>query len=408
MSIELKQIPVIDLRVGMYVAKLDRDWLETPFLMQGFYIESASDIDVVTRYCKHVWIDFSRCPNLADYPEKDPTASGSQGRYSNQGTFAQEFRRSAPVFKRARALTKSLLEEIQFSGGIDSQNVNETVNDCVQSVIRHPDALTWMSKIRDESEYTADHCLNVCILAIAFGRNLNLPENELHKLGLCGLLHDVGKMQTPADILNNPGVLTAQEMDIMRSHTVHGRNLLLKSADVYSGAIDVAFSHHERADGMGYPRNLAGNGISKYARIISIVDAYDAMTADRCYQKARTTSEALKIIYKERGKQFDEKLAFKFLETVGLYPVGSIVELSNGIVGIVIETNKKYRQLPRVIALRDENKQKLEKPRIIDLSFTVSGELASEYLIKQVLKDKDYGVSVRDYQDTGWLNYGKL
>ena len=187
----------------------------------------------------------------------------------------------------------------------------------------------------------------------------------------------------------------------MMAHTVHGRNLLLSSSGIYTGAIDVALSHHERIDGHGYPRQLAGNSISRYSKIIAIVDAYDAMTADRCYQSARTSTEAIKIIYKERGQHFDEQLALKFLQTVGLYPAGSIVELHSGEVGMVIEANPRLRHLPRIVMLRDHNKEPVAKEVMVDLSLIEKGELSKDYLIKQVWKDKTFGITLKNYLERG-------
>jgi len=138
--------------------------------------------------------------------------------------------------------------------------------------------MLWLSKIREESSYTSDHCLNVCVLAVAFGRHLGIEKNELEELGLCGLLHDIGKMRVPDEILNKPGRLSEKEFNLMKAHTVHGRNLLLSAKNVYAGAIDVAYNHHERIDGNGYPRKLDAAKISRFTRIISIVDVYDACT----------------------------------------------------------------------------------------------------------------------------------
>lgn len=400
MASSLQKMYVSDLRVGMYVAKLDRDWLETPFILQGFVLESQEDVDIVAEYCSYVYVDtiYKAVPLAA-----------AQGRskapiqYRNTTKIDEEHRKIVGAFRQARSLTKSLLDDIRLGGAINTEHAKEMVSNCVQSVIRHPDALMWMAKIRSESEYTAEHCLNVCILAVAFGRVLGMPEEELHKLGMCGLLHDVGKMKVPADILNKPASLTIGEMRAMMAHTIHGRNLLLSTDGIYNGVIDVAYSHHERVDGKGYPRKLAGASISLFSKIIAIVDAYDAMTADRCYQSAKTSTEALKIIYQDRGTHFDERLALKFLQTVGLYPPGSIVELHSGQVAIVVETNHKLRHLPKVLLVRDQNKKPLEKEIFVDLSQVEEGELPDTFLIKQVWKDQSFGISLRKYMEQGLI-----
>ncbi|WP_075186783.1 HD-GYP domain-containing protein [Teredinibacter haidensis] len=393
-----------ELRVGMYVSKLDKDWLDTPFIMQGFSIEEQDDIDIVSEYCEYVWVDVDHSRKLSVH--SSGTGSASQARasvnaFAPEVSIQEEHRKAYRTFRNARSLTKTMLDDIRLGGALDGSKAREMVNDCVQSVIRHPDALLWMAKIRDERAYTAEHCLNVCILAIAFGRQLSLDESGLHDLGMCGLLHDVGKMRVPEEIVDKPASLTPKEMRLMKAHTVHGRNLLLASSNIFNGAIDVAYSHHERIDGVGYPRKLPGHGISRYSRIISIVDAYDAMTADRCYSRARTSTEALKIIYEERGKQFDEALAVKFIETIGLYPAGSIVELYSGDVGIVLESNQKYRHLPRVILLLDENKKAREKELIKDLVYIESGEIPRKYLVKQVWRDGSFDIRLREYQKKG-------
>lgn len=401
MSLRTTKVPVGDLRVGMFVCKLDKDWLDTPFLLQGFKIEEEQDIDVICQHCNHVWVDELKSSVVAKGPSSS-VGSASFARsdskiFVHEVPVEEERRRIFGTFRRARALTKSLLDDVRMEGILNTEGARETVNECVKSVIRHPDALQWMSKMRDESEYTAEHSLNVCILAIAFGRQLGMTEQELHNLGMCGLLHDVGKMKVPAEVLNKPGKLNPEEMDMMMEHSIHGRQLLVESAEMFPGVVDVAFTHHEREDGSGYPRQLSGANIGRMAKIISIVDAYDAMTADRCYQQAKTSTEAIKIIYDERGKHFDEALALKFLQTVGLYPPGSIVELHTGEVGIVIESNQRFRQLPRLVMLRDGKKNPLSKQHTVDLALIESGELPREKLIKRVWRDRSFGISLRDH-----------
>ena len=403
--VDTVKIHASELRVGMYVSKLDKDWLDTPFIMQGFVIEDPEDVSIVCDYCEYVWVDKDYQEMGSKHSSNVGTATRSRApaRYTVESTFGEEYEKAYKSFRHARTVTCDLLDTVRLGEAIDGDAAKKTVNEVVSSVLRHPDAMLWLSKIREESRYTSDHCLNVCVLAVAFGRQLNLDESELEKLGLCGLLHDVGKMRVPAEILHKPSRLTAKEYNLMKAHTVHGRNLLISAKNVYSGSIDVAYSHHERIDGAGYPRKLPGSGISKFTRIISIVDAYDAMTADRCYSKARTSTEALKVIYSERGKQFDEKLALEFIKTIGLYPPGSIVELHSGEVAFVIESNSNRRHLPKVLLILDADKSKREKEKVLDLSSIEHGELSKKFLIKHVWADGTFGLSIADYKDKGLL-----
>lgn len=397
----LTKMHVGELRIGMYVAKLDRDWLDTPFIMQGFLLEDTEDIDIVSEYCEYVWVDTAPQKASAYSSDVGTATSVPRSRFQPQTDVKEEQRKMVSAFRAARRETKSMLANIRLGEAINTDQAKETVRDCVQSIIRHPDALMWMARIRDEREYTAEHSLNVCILAVAFGRQLGMDELDLEKLGLCGLLHDVGKMRVPLEILNKQAPLTDKEMRMMKAHTVHGRNLLMSTPSIYAGAIDTAYSHHERMDGNGYPRKISGNGVSFFTRVIAIVDAYDAMTADRCYSRAKTSTEALKIIYEARGTQFDEQLALKFIQTIGLYPPGSIVELYTGEVGIVLESNQTFRHLPRVILLLDEHKNKRTKESIIDLVQVESGDLPRRFLIKQVWRDGSFGIVLREYQKRG-------
>jgi len=266
--------------------------------------------------------------------------------------------------------------------------------------LRNPDALLWMSKMRDKDEYTSEHSLNVCVLAIAFGRHLGMEEEALQKLGLCGLLHDVGKMRVKTEVLNKPDKLTDKEFTMIKAHTVHGRNLLMSTSGLPNIVVDVAYSHHEKVDGTGYPRKLKASGIADFARIIALVDAFDAMTAERCYSVAISSTDALKIIFKDRGSHFDERLALEFIKAIGLYPPGSIVELINGTVALVLATNYRYRHLPKIIQILDENKQPL-KQKIINLVEADSGELDKGFLINRVVPDGTHGIRLKDFQDQG-------
>lgn len=395
-----KKIHISELQVGMWISKLDRDWLDTPFLMQGFLVETPEDIDSVAEFSEYVWVDAEE-EQWVNYNSKETIRKQSTAKaYINKVSASTENRKVLGVYREARRITKSLLDEARLSSVVNAKQARETVDECVQSVIRNPDALLWLSKIRSQDEYTSEHCLNVCILAIAFGRQLGYDEDELKTLGLCGLLHDVGKMKIPPEILNKPGKLTPEEFKIMQNHSTLGRNMLMSSGSGVAQAVDVAWGHHEKLNGQGYPRGLKDVGISRFTRIIAIVDAFDAMTADRCYKKAMTSTQALKIIYNNRGSHYDPELAIQFVKTIGLYPPGSIVELVNGKTGLVIEANHKFRQLPKVVLLRDNLKQPTPE-HVVDLALIEKGELSKDHLIKAVYADGAFGISVRDYQAQG-------
>jgi len=391
------KIPVAQLELGMYVAELDKDWLDSPFMYQGFIIENHRDISLLEKECEFVWIEPVADPTPTDTGRLNFTPENQhRPRYINKLTMPDEYKDSHQIFKVARERTKSFLTDVSLNGMIDTQQAQKVVSSCIDSILRNPDAMLWMSKVRESNNYTAEHCLNVCVLAIAFGRQLNLDEEELFSLGMCGLLHDVGKMLVPNEVLNKKEKLTTKEWKQMQAHVHHGRKLLMSSTGI-GYTVDVAYNHHERIDGSGYPNQIPGDKLSKHTKIISITDCFDAMTAERCYSKAMTPSAAVKEIYKGRGTQFDEALALKFIKLIGLYPPGTIVEMVNGYMGIVLERNQKYQQLPKVLLLKDEKKSKIKK-QLIDLELIEQGKLARDYLIKQDYADGHDNIYIADYQ----------
>ena len=304
------------------------------------------------------------------------------------------------AYKDAKNNTQNLLSGVRFSNIINSDVAKATVNKCVLSVIQNSTALLWMSKVKSEDEYIAQHSLNVCILAIAFGKRLGLNDHELKNLGLCGLLHDVGKLRIDPELLKTDKKLTKREQDILHSHPIYGRNLLMSTPGIYRGAVDVAFSHHEHEDGTGYPRGIKGNAIPRYAKIISIIDAYDTLVNNRHATKSISCADALKVIYKARGTKFDKELAPAFIRTIGLYPPGSIVELENGEVGVILEHNKTLHHLPKIVTVLNKHK-KAKNLRVVDLAKISEGKLSKRFLIKRLCKDGSFGLHGQHFDSEG-------
>ncbi|MEH6467314.1 MAG: HD domain-containing phosphohydrolase, partial [Porticoccus sp.] len=266
----------------------------------------------------------------------------------------------------------------------------------VQSILRHPDALLWMTRIKEPKQYLLEHCLHTSIHAINFGRVLRLNENDMMRLGLHGLLADLGMIKIPLDILYKKEALTDEESAVMKKHPLLGRDLLMKSKDGGRYAADAVVNHHERFDSKGYPRGLSAKTLPQTSRIISIIDAYDAMVSPRVYAEGKSPLQALQQIYRNRGKQFDGDFALEFIHAMGPYPPGTIVELKNGCVGIVLMSDPKYRQLPQLSVVLNGEKQP-QKPGFVDLLALERVGEAQELLIHKVLKQGDYGVDIKNY-----------
>ncbi|WP_024300016.1 HD-GYP domain-containing protein [Methylomicrobium lacus] len=403
----LLKIHANDLRVGMYVSKLDRPWLETPFLFQGFELKNQADIDAVKQHCDYVFIDVFKQNNLIRESPGTPYSKGwleSRTPPKKSASFEQEIERAGTTYRKTSHLIKSFMDEVQLGNSINVQIAEKFVAECVNSILQSPDALLWMTQLKNQDLYTSQHSMNVCILAIALGRHLNLSVHELNHLGLCGMMHDMGKMRVPLAILNKPGKLTPAERNIMQSHAELGWKLLMSSSDMYAGAIDVAYSHHERLDGAGYPRKLNSEQITPYTRMVAIVDMYDAMTSDRIYQKGRNHLDAINTMLKAGDSHLDSALTYKFIQCLGIYPPGSVVEMNNGEVAIVIEVNPKLKIRPKIILLLNENKQP-RSPRIIDLAKLDLDASARPYTIKQIVRPETYGIDLNRLYQMGLIQH---
>jgi putative nucleotidyltransferase with HDIG domain len=398
------RIPVSGLKVGMYICELDRPWLETPFILQGFHIRNTAEIDEVAKYCHFVNVEISEdtWSPAEERTVQSPRLQRTQT-YTNTVSGKEEFYVAQTAHQQARSITKSFLDEVRFGRDIDVKAVKTTVSECVRSVMRNPDAMLWMGKVRKQDEYTAEHCLNVGLLAIAFGRHLGAQEEDLNKLGMAGMLHDVGKMRTPAELLNKQGLLTPAELEALKAHAEQGRDILMGYKNIYHGVVDVAYSHHENVDGSGYPRKIKAGGITDFTRIISLCDVYDSITSDRVYKKGASSLNATRIILDHAGTKFDAKLAKEFIDFIGLYPPGSVVELHNGEAGIVISTNHRHRHLPKVMILRDAEKKPCTE-RIVNLErLAGAGIDDANQLIRNVLPNGSFGIRLEEYIEKGLM-----
>jgi putative nucleotidyltransferase with HDIG domain len=291
---------------------------------------------------------------------------------------------------------------VRLGHALDVAQVKVVVKECVESMLRNPGAMLWLARIKHSDEYTAEHSLRVAIYAIALGRELNLRQGELEHLGVCGMLHDVGKIKVPNEILNKPGALTAQELLIMQSHASEGRKLLMSNQQVTAAAVDVAYAHHERVDGRGYPRGLDAARIPYFAKIVAVVDAYDAINSDRVYSKGRSSLESLRILFEARDSHFDAELVGLFVRRIGIYPPGEIVEMSNGEVGIIVACSTLSKLKPRVLLVLDA--QKLPgAERVIDLEQQVVDQQQRPYRIKEVFATGAFGIDIEAYRRKGLI-----
>ncbi len=406
-STELTRIDVQELKVGMYVSKLDRPWLETSFLFQGFELKNAAEIKEVQAQCDFVYIDTLKQKKDTRLKQKNTVFSKGwlEGRETpvQKINFNAEFEYAESVYHETTSLVKSFMQEIALGRALNAEIAKKAVAQCVQSVINSPDALMWMTQLKNKDEYTSQHSMNVCVFAIALGRHINLSEPELEELGLCGMMHDMGKIKIPLEILNKPGLFDPEERKVMKTHTALGWKLLMASSGMSGCAIDAAYGHHERLDGKGYPRGLTEECIHPYTRIVTITDMYDAIVSNRVYRKGRTHLEAIKLLIEYSGTQLDSALVIKFIECLGIYPTGSIVELTNGEVAIVVEVNQAKKLKPKIIILLNKKKIRVEAYPI-DLAKTDTDKTGEKYRIKRIARAEEYDLDTNLLYKMGMIN----
>lgn len=392
-------MPVSGLKIGMYVTELDRPWIETPFLLQGFYIKSLDQIEEISNYCEFVYIDETQDQWSAAEERSLLQTSGRRTAKVYQTSSKESYDNAKKIHQHAHQLTRSFMDEVRLGRAIDIKEVKRTVSEIVSNMLIDPSAMMWVSKLRNKDEYTAEHSLNVGMLAVNFGRHLGLANDDLHRLGVAGMLHDIGKMRTPLEILNKESKLEPEEFRIMMAHAKSGRDILMSHKDVDHLAVDVAYGHHEMLNGSGYPRKIKASGIGDFTRMVTLADIYDAITSERVYKKGQSSREALNILHQGRGKKFDEKLVEEFIKCIGLYPPGSIVELASGEVGLVISINYRHRHLPKVMIVKDEHKVP-QKEQVADLE-KAAEKAQHGRLIKSLHPNGAFGVRIEKYIQKG-------
>lgn len=374
-----KKISTLYLTEGMYVSSLDRPWLDTPFLMQGFLIKDPDEIMLLKKYCEYVYIDTSKGEDAAQYIQEARKLKSNDRlekclvdntklvEYVDIKTTTEEMPVARMAVDEASNRVVSLMESVKAGKSVDVKQVKGVVEPILESIIRNPEALMWLTQMRHKDSYTYSHSVDNCALAIAFGRHMGLPKDDLNTLAMGLLVMDIGKMKVPAEVLNKTEPLTEAEFKLVRGHVNHSVEILGKSEGIDIDIVNIALTHHERFDGSGYPNGLVGVQTPVYGRIAGIIDCYDAMTSKRPYGDPVSPYTALQEIYNWRNKYFQEELVEQFLQCLGVFPTGSLVEMHSGEVAIVMAQNKTRRMSPQVMLLLDKDKKPYEEYQMIDL-----------------------------------------
>jgi len=377
----IKKIATSQLQVGMFISNLDASCLEHNFISTQFPVSNEDTVRKVHQTgIKNVYIDTTKGSDLqdaataaevsADLDKKTLKIADNNEHIDNQVSVQEEVERARGIYKEAHNIMQDLMEDIRLGKQVEVERVEPISEQLVESVFRNKDALISLSRIKDKDHYTFMHSVSVAGLMITFSRAMGFDMNLIKEISIGGMLHDVGKMMTPNNVLNKPGKLDDGEFKIMKSHVVYSKELLEGKPGITQAALDVAAMHHERIDGSGYPLGLKGDEISQVGQMSTIVDVYDALTSVRVYKSAWEPNLALKKLLEWSDHHFNPTLVQQFIRCLGIYPIGTLVELDSGNIAIVIEQGEKDLLSPTVKIIYNNKKKGLVPVSILDLSKT--------------------------------------
>lgn len=362
---QLVVISIDDLQPGMYVEAVDKQNGELKIKTQG-KVNSQKAIDALKA---RGILSFVVDPAKSDVPISGQEETESEEEVVQESVaFEKEINRAASLYQEAKFIQEKLLDNIREGLPVDFDPVKQCSDAIVDSLQRNANALLCMSHIKQKDDYLLEHSLNVAILMATFAEFLELEEDLVHELALAGMLHDVGKIEIPDEILNKPGKHTSEETEIMRCHVLRGVGIVENMPDVSDTIRQVVAQHHEKLDGKGYPAQLTNSEISDFGRMIAIVDAYDAMTADRCYKKGMPATHALKLLLKYAGSHFDEFLVKQFVKCIGVHPVGSLIRTKSDKIAMVMELNAEHPLNPVIKIFYSLRSNHFLTPKDVDLS----------------------------------------
>lgn len=392
MGIKQVKIAVSELTVGMYISGLDRPWTQTPFPLQGFYVRDLDEIRELKVHCNHVYIDVVKGSspvktNLKKLSARAPQDRRKQERadrrarvhdvaplpirrnaYTVAQPLEQEIGRAKQLHQEVYNAVSEVMQQVERDhNNIPIAETKRVASSMVDSVLRSPDAFTWLSRVRDKDEYSYSHSVRSAVWAILFGRHIGMPKNELDILAMGVLLKDIGKTRLPEHLIHKSD-RNATEQQAYEKFIEYGVDILRKIPDVKPRVTSVVKTHCERVNGSGFPSHLRGDKVPLLGKIAGMVTFYDETTNPRGQDIPLSPSKAVAKLYEQRGIEFQEELVIEFIRAIGLYPTGTLVELSTGEVAVVVEQNFERRLKPVIMVVTDAVKQRVFDPFIVDLA----------------------------------------
>lgn len=376
----IRKIAAKQLLPGMYVVDLHCRWLETNFWRRRFEVEDDEQIArILDDGISEVSIDTARgidlplapaatMARLNEVERKFKSLAEIKATIPHKVSLGEERRRAARLLPEVTGTLTILIASARAGIKVDVGELEPLVQRMIASVMRNPDALVPLARLKQMGTYATEHAVATAALIIALGRQQGLGEPELEKLAMGALVKDIGHAAIDAKLIAKPGSLSRAEYSVMQSHVEEGLAVLEATAKLPELAVAVLLEHHERFDGSGYPYHTAGENISAAGRMAAIVDSYDAMTSQRPYRLAISPSMALAQLYDERGNQFDPALVAAFVRTVGIYPVGTLVLLESGHLAVVDEIHPDSSLTPVVRVIYHTGRAQYVAPVTVDLA----------------------------------------
>ena len=391
----LKRIPIQHLTLGMYLHEFCGSWMDHPFWRSKFLLSDPEDLNrILATAIQECWIDtskgadavagttsvsrqeadakidtdFSQLESLPPHTVTLPPDAATPLRDHTPTDMHSELQAAAAICVKAKQAVVAMFSEARLGRAVDSERAQSLVQEISDSITRNPGALISLARLKTADDYTYMHSVAVCALMVALARQLQLDDDQARLAGMAGLLHDLGKAAIPLEILNKPGKLTDQEFAVVRSHSVKGFQMLKEGGNVPAAVLDACLHHHEKVDGSGYPRKLRGDSISVIARMTAICDVYDAVTSDRPYKRAWDPAEALRRMAEWTNDHFDASIFQAFVKSIGIYPVGSLVRLASGRIGVVTEQAPAALTMPVVKVFFSTKSDLRIPPERVDLA----------------------------------------
>jgi len=393
----IKKIHKSQLKMGMYIHDLNCGWLGHNFWRTRFALQKESDLaKIMESAVGDLYIDTERGLD-ADAPSAAEADAEVEERLHHAlaevpGTpmrreFREEIAQALSIQNEANQVVTAMLDDVRLGRQLEVERMEPAVARIADSLLRNPGALLSLNRIKQRDTYTFQHCVSVATLLVSFARSVGMPPELLREAGLGGMVHDIGKMRVPDEVLNKPGKLTDAEFAIMKSHVQLGMDILVETPDVTQAMLDITGHHHERMDGTGYPYGLKGTQISDMGRMAAIVDVYDAITSNRVYHVGMEPALALRKLFEWSEHHLDPELVQKFIQAVGIYPVGSLVRLQSRRLAVVIDQSASGLLHPIVRIVYDLKGRRPLPPKDLPLDGVVSSDV-----IEATEKPELYGI----------------